>query len=61
MGWYSENSEHKANVCKNLNISGKIIVDEKDLATNFNKFFVNVGPSTENAIPKVPNILPKKN
>ena len=30
----------------------------------FYKLFVNVGPSTENAIPKVPNILPttfKKN
>ena len=43
-----------------LNTGGKIIVDDKDLATNFNKFFVNVGPSTENAIPKVPNILPTK-
>ena len=43
-----------------LNIGGKIIVDDKDLATNFNEFFVNVGPSTENAIPKVPNILPTK-
>ena len=43
-----------------MNIGGKIIVDDKDLATNFNEFFVNVGPSTENAIPKVPNILPTK-
>ena len=43
-----------------LNIGGKIIVDDKDLATNFNDFFVNVGPSTENAIPKVPNILQTK-
>ena len=25
-----------------------------------NKFFVNVGPSTEKSIPKVPNILPSK-
>ena len=41
-------------------IGGKIIVDDKDIATNFNKFFVNVGPRTENAIPKVPNILPTK-
>ena len=46
MGWFSENSEHKANVCKNFAIGGKIIVDDKDLATNFKKFFVNVGPST---------------
>ena len=43
-----------------LKIGGKIIVDDKDLATNFNEFFVNVGPSTEKAIPKVPNILPTK-
>ena len=43
-----------------LNIGGKIIVDDKDLATNFNEFFVNVGQSIENAIPKVPNILPTK-
>ena len=44
-----------------LNIGGKIIVDDKDLATNFNEFFVNVGPSTENAIPKVYTyILPTK-
>ena len=43
-----------------MNIDGKIIVDNKVLATNFNEFFVNVGPSTEIAIPKVPNILPTK-
>ena len=43
-----------------LNIGGKIIDDEKDIATNFNNFFVNVGPNTENTIPKVPNISPNK-
>ena len=43
-----------------MNIGGKIIDDDKELATNFNEFFVNVGPSTENAIPKVPNISPSK-
>ena len=43
-----------------LNIGGKIIDDDKELANNFNNFFVNVGPSTENTIPKVPNILPSK-
>ena len=32
---------------------------EIEIATNFNNFFVNVGPSTENRIPKVPNISPK--
>ena len=41
-----------------LNTSEKIIDDDKELATNFNYFFVNVGPSTENTILKVPNILP---
>ena len=41
-----------------LNINGKIIDDDKKLATNFNNFFVNVGQNIENAIPKVPNISP---
>ena len=39
-----------------LNIYGKIIDDDKKLATNFNNLFVNVGQNTENAIPKVLNI-----
>ena len=43
-----------------LNINGKIIDDDKKLATNFNNFFVNVGQNTENAIPKAPNISPSK-
>ena len=43
-----------------LNIGGKIIDDDKELATNFNNFFVNVGPNTEASIPKVPNISPSK-
>ena len=43
-----------------MNIGGKIIDDDKELVTNFNNFFVNVGPNTENAIPKVPIILPSK-
>ena len=42
-----------------LNIGGKIIDGDKELATNFNKFFVNVGSSTEKTIPKVPNVSPK--
>ena len=41
-----------------LNIGGKVIDDDKELATKFNEFFVNVGPSTESNIPKVPNLLP---
>ena len=40
-----------------LNIGRKTIDDDKELATTFNDFFVNVGPNTENTIPKVPNIL----
>ena len=43
-----------------LNIGGKIIDDDKELATNFNNFFVNVEPNTEASIPKVPNISPSK-
>ena len=43
-----------------LIIGGKIIDDDQELATNFNEFFVNVGPSTENTIPKIPNISPTK-
>ena len=43
-----------------LNIGGKIIDEDKELATNFNNFFVNVGPNTENTIPKVPNMSPNK-
>ena len=42
-----------------LNIGGKIIDGDKELPTNFNKFFVNVGSSTEKTIPKVPNVSPK--
>ena len=38
-----------------LNVGGKIIDGDKELATNFNNIFVNVGQNTENAIPKVPN------
>ena len=43
-----------------LNVGGNIIDDDKELASNFNHFFVNVGQNTENAIPKVPNISPSK-
>ena len=43
-----------------LIIAWKAIDDEKVVASNFNRFFVNVGPSMENSIPKVPNISPSK-
>ena len=41
-------------------MGGKIIDIDKDIANNFNNFFVNVGHSTEDSIPKVPNISPTK-
>ena len=41
-----------------LHIDGKIIDDDKDIATSFNTFFSIVGPTTEENIPKVPNIPP---
>ena len=41
-----------------LNIDGKIIDDDKELATKVNNFFVNVGINTEKSILKVPNISP---
>ena len=43
-----------------LHIGGKIIDDDKDIATSFNTFFSKVGPTTEANIPKVPNISPSK-
>ena len=42
-----------------LHIDGKIIDDDKDIATSFNTFFSKVGPTTEENIPKIPNIPPK--
>ena len=39
-----------------LTIGGKVIDDDKMLANNFNRFFVDVGSTTENSIPKVPNL-----
>ena len=43
-----------------MNFGGKIVYDDKNIATSFNSFFVNVGTSTENTIPKVPNITPSR-
>ena len=43
-----------------LHIDGKIIDDDKDIATSLNTFFSKVGPTTEENIPKVPNIPPSK-
>ena len=43
-----------------LNVNGKTVVNPKEIASNLNKFFVNIGPSTESNIPKVGNINPAK-
>ena len=43
-----------------LNLGGKIIDNDKEIATNFNNFFANVEVNTESLIPKVPNITPSK-
>ena len=52
------NLKKKSNRTSQLNVGGKIIDDDKEIATNFNNFFVNVGPNMEETIPKVPNISP---
>ena len=54
------NVRKTSNKTSHLNIGGKIIDIDKDIANNFNNFFVNVGPSTEDSIPKVPNVSPTK-
>ena len=43
-----------------LNINGSIIDDPNAISNSFNDFFVNVGPSTENTVPKVPNMSPDR-
>ena len=54
------NIKKKAVNSTQLSIGGKIVVNDKEVASHFNKFFVNVGPSTEKTIPKVPEVLPSK-
>ena len=54
------NIKQNSNRTSQLNVGGKIIDDDKEIATNFNNFFVNVGPNTEETISKVPNISPSK-
>ena len=34
--------------------------EDSKIATTYNNYFVSVGPSTENSIPKIPNISPSK-
>ena len=41
----------------NLNINGNIITDPVDLANVFNEFFVNIGPSLSEKIPKTDKLF----
>ena len=43
-----------------LNVNGSIIDDPNAISNSFNNFFVNVGPVTENTVPKVPNMSPER-
>ena len=54
------NLKKNSNRTSQLNVGGKVIDDNKEIAANFNNFFVNVGPNTEESVPKVPNISPSK-
>ena len=54
------NLKKNSNRTTQLNLGGKIIDNDKEIATNFNNFFDNVGVNTESLIPKVPNITPLK-
>ena len=54
------NLKKNSNRTTQLNLGGKIIDNDKQIATNFNNFFANVGVNTESLIPKVPNITPLK-
>ena len=54
------NTKKNSNRTSQLNVGGKVIDDDKEIATNFNNSFVNVGPNMEESIPKVPNISPSK-
>ena len=43
-----------------LNVNGKIVDQPMDIANNLNNFFVNVGPQTEQSVPKVPHKSPNE-
>ena len=43
-----------------LKVGGKIIDNDKDLANNFNNFYVNVGSNTEKYVTKAPNVSSTK-
>ena len=52
--------EHCNNIKENaqLNINGRIIDVPKKVVNEVNNYFVNVGPNTENEVPKLPKIVP---
>ena len=54
------NLKKNSNRTSQLNVGGKVIDDNKEIANNFNNFFVNVGPNMEESVPKVPNISHSK-
>ena len=54
------NIKNTSSKTSQLNICGNIKGDDKEIAANFNNYFVNIGPFTENSIPKVPNISPSR-
>ena len=43
------NVKKNSNKTSHLSIAGKIIDNDDEIASNFNIFFVNVGPSTEDS------------
>ena len=45
------NKNHTKNVQSTFSANGKIISDKKEIAENFNNFFVNIGPTLSNKIP----------
>ena len=58
-GWYTKICKCKEKLkISQLTIDGKVIDDYSKIETTFNNFFVNIGSSTENSIPKVLNISP---
>ena len=46
------NVKKNSNRTSQLNVGGKVIDNDKEIATNFNIFFVNVGPNTESQFQK---------
>ena len=46
----------KAHKISQLKVGGKLINNTKDISNKLNEFFVNVGPTTEDSIPKTQNV-----